>query len=365
MVLALETVEIIHNHEEKQYDSATIDDADDDIPFDVLDFPGLAQHPPAEVLKVLLEVLACQYIIDISGEPTDTTIGVVETLPEKDVASCIQWSHAHGNRLALTSSLEQLACEGNQLRLSHGYNSYMTQIIANPLAWIDEDSGEDIRQLASKRLLENCGRTALPDITRIVKLSKNTLFKLFEPALTSDNLGLKTWGALLVLAKRLLLYDIKGEVLELGAGTGLVGMVCANRGYPTVLTDLPEICSNLQHNISLNELGKATVHPLDWTDHRCFIDKFGPVQYDTIVVSDPIYSSKHPQWVVATIDKFLKQGGTLLIEVPIRPNFDLERAELWQLLAEMLGDPTEEVEEHDVDTDWGELKYAFKRYYRF
>ena len=55
-------------------------------------------------------------------------------------------------------------------------------------------------------------------------------------------------------------------MLELGSGTGLVGMVSSLLGYPTVLTDLPEIVPNLQLNVDLNKLNNVTVLELDWTN---------------------------------------------------------------------------------------------------
>lgn len=107
---------------------------------------------------------------------------------------------------------------------------------------------------------------------------------LHEPSLTGDNLGLKTWAAAYMLARRLThiaathnLFSLLQApesfrgVLELGSGTGLVGIVAAAILHCTVvLTDLPEIVDNLRLNIQKNSDliaqngGSATAEILDW-----------------------------------------------------------------------------------------------------
>jgi Predicted methyltransferase len=106
-----------------------------------------------------------------------------------------------------------------------------------------------------------------------------------EPPLVGDFLGFKTWGSSYALAQ--LLHDFAvgplehlfrpgvmstpEEVLELGSGTGLLGLAaaCIWRARVT-LTDLPNIIPNLAHNVSLNkELvesrgGVVEAAPLTW-----------------------------------------------------------------------------------------------------
>jgi hypothetical protein len=109
-------------------------------------------------------------------------------------------------------------------------------------------------------------------------------FKIREPPLTGDNLGLKTWGTAFAIIKKLEefgdqyfdhilnLKDTKlttakalsqrpgTRVLELGSGTGLVGIAAgAIWGIDIILTDLPEIKENLLFNIERN---KETVESL-------------------------------------------------------------------------------------------------------
>lgn len=128
---------------------------------------------------------------------------------------------------------------------------------------------------------------------------------IHEPALTGGNLGLKTWGSAYVLAKHLSYLgdkylplpkeqlDTKPSVLELGSGTGLVGLAAAAIWKcKIILTDLPEIVPNLEHNRLLNQAqlelngGEAAVFQLDWSKH--------PIEYpsgETFDVSSHIFIS--------------------------------------------------------------------------
>lgn len=102
--------------------------------------------------------------------------------------------------------------------------------------------------------------------------------------MTGDNLGLKTWASAYLLARRLPtlatkhnLFALMQEpaaskgVLELGAGTGLVGIAAAAILHCRVLlTDLEPIVGNILNNIAKNlqtvnsHGGRLAVSELDW-----------------------------------------------------------------------------------------------------
>lgn len=227
-----------------------------------------------------------------------------------------------------------------------GIPRYLTSIISSTLPWIEcEESRERIWAAAGAQLSQRCGRTAMPDMVRTfevpVSASETASIRLHEPSLTSDNLGLKTWTSSVLLARRLASLPpqwsaVRVRVLELGAGTGLLGIAAACAWGPDVtLTDLAEILPNLQRNVDTNrELiegfgGTARVLPLDWSE-----SEHGPVHDDDrftiILVADPIYSPEHPHLLVETVDRWLlrKPTARLILELPLRPGYEQERAML-------------------------------------
>lgn len=148
----------------------------------------------------------------------------------------------------------------------------MSSIIKSSLGWIEnDDEKEALWEEASRRLSERCGRAAMGEITRrwTFENQASTPFELIirEPPITGDCLGLKTWGSSYLLALSLdkaaksslshLLnlgqLNQSFDVLELGSGTGLLGMAAAAIWQANVaLTDLPNIVPNLAHNIEIN-----------------------------------------------------------------------------------------------------------------
>jgi hypothetical protein len=106
-----------------------------------------------------------------------------------------------------------------------------------------------------------------------------------KDGIIAENLSLATWGSSYVLANHLQKWKdtppIKTAqknatnsvpVLELGAGTGLVGLsAAAIWKLPVILTDLPPIVPGLAQNIALNRelLSQKSISArcgaLDWT----------------------------------------------------------------------------------------------------
>lgn len=201
---------------------------------------------------------------------------------------------------------------------------------------------------------------------------------LHEPSLTADNLGMKTWVSSYLLSHRLLTVldttpqlvpsttttphtEGKLRALELGAGTGLVGLsFAALRGNSATihLTDLPPIVPNLAHNASLNvELlnstgATVTTGILDWS----IIPDPLPTpeeQYDIILAADSLYSPSHPELLVNAITHWLSRGpnARVVLEMPLRESYLPQVEELRQRLGKLGLAVLDEGEETGYD-DW-------------
>ncbi|KFY36694.1 hypothetical protein V495_07673 [Pseudogymnoascus sp. VKM F-4514 (FW-929)] len=152
--------------------------------------------------------------------------------------------------------------------------------------------------------------------------------------MTADNIGFKTWGTALIVAQKVLPFipsrlphlfppstPSVPSVLELGAGTGLLGLAAAALwGTEVVMTDLPAIVPNLARNAEFNEVaiaqhgGSAKTDVLDWSS-------MGPgEEYDLVIAADPLYEPEHPIWLAGAIDGRLShnEGARALVGFPLR-----------------------------------------------
>ena len=222
---------------------------------------------------------------------------------------------------------------------------YLTALISSRLHWIDENAREEIWSTASSRLSERAGRTAMSSITRrfniCVSESNFIEIQIHEPSITSDNLGLKTWTSSVLLANKLRtlkkrLPSGRFRALELGSGTGLVGIAAACAwAVDVTLTDLPEILPNLQRNLETNLTaiqscgGKALVCKLDWSEDIARTD-YEDDRYPVILAADPLYSPEHPELLTQAVDRWLQRSrdACFVIEVPLRQGYHSEREEL-------------------------------------
>ena len=200
---------------------------------------------------------------------------------------------------------------------------------------------------------------------------------IHEPAFTGDELGLKTWAASYLLAKRLSTFDLipsdtqqRLQVLELGSGTGLVGLAMAGLGADVVLTDMASICPNLAHNeeknrdvISQNG-GKARTAILDWTiptscepvqSSATENDQVIPEKFPLILAADSLYSPDHPRMLVDTINVWLSRedNAQVIVEFPYRNAYLPQIKDFRQRMLDIGLRIVEEGEETGYD-DWGE-----------
>ncbi|KAF8193533.1 putative methyltransferase-domain-containing protein [Mycena galopus ATCC 62051] len=199
-------------------------------------------------------------------------------------------------------------------------------------------------------LLANCGGTS----------SAGTITRTFEfqserGPIKRDiaSVGAQTWGGACVLSEIIaaqpadfgLVTDPLSpplRVLELGAGTGLVGLVLATvaksigvDSVTVVSTDFyPSVLDNLASNISTafstpNRSISISSHFLDWsTFSKNNIELPPPVDtpFDVILGADVVYEPEHAPWIHACVSRLLAPGSSsqFHLVVPLRRTHTFE-----------------------------------------
>ncbi|XP_018581029.2 EEF1A lysine methyltransferase 3-like [Scleropages formosus] len=115
--------------------------------------------------------------------------------------------------------------------------------------------------------------------------------------------------------------DVSGRrVIELGSGTGIVGILAARLGADVTLTDLPHAIPQLKNNVTANTppLGwpfvTPSVLPLSWgLDH----DRF-PSDWDLVLGADIVYLSETYSLLLDTLTHLCKNGATLYLSSKMR-----------------------------------------------
>lgn len=129
--------------------------------------------------------------------------------------------------------------------------------------------------------------------------------------------GVALWSSAIALAYELAHRgeaELQGRrVLELGAGTGLPGIVAASLGAQVVQTDrhsLPmEVC---RRNAERNRVAGIEHRIVDWTEWR------DAGQYDCIIGSDVLYGEKMHPHLARIFAENLAPGGKVLLSDPLR-----------------------------------------------
>lgn len=134
--------------------------------------------------------------------------------------------------------------------------------------------------------------------------------------------GYRTWEAALVLSEYLIASSCgataagTSRVLELGAGTGLVGLVLSKLGYDVTLTDGdPIVVERLKKTVRLNGL-TARVEQLVWSSPN---DVCRANEYDVLVAADVLYDPTSVPSFVRTIKSSLRPGsGAAFVSTTLR-----------------------------------------------
>lgn len=157
--------------------------------------------------------------------------------------------------------------------------------------------------------------------------------------------GVALWAASIALAHdvhaRALNLD-GARVLELGAGTGLPGIVAASLGASVRQTDRQELALTVcRRNAERNNVPDVVQETADW---RSWDD---PVRYDWILGADVLYAEEAHDALRNVLEAALAPGGRVLLADPFRPAsfllLDALEADGWRigLSKWTVGDPAE------------------------
>ncbi|KAM3625137.1 uncharacterized protein V6R79_007412 [Siganus canaliculatus] len=151
-----------------------------------------------------------------------------------------------------------------------------------------------------------------------------------------DHFGAVMWPAALALCSFLdnnrQRVNMQGkEVLELGAGTGLVTIVASLLGASVTATDLPAVLSNLQANVMRNTRGRCRHTPqvaaLSWGFDLEHTYPASVYHYDYVLAADVVYHHDYLDELLATMKHFCRPGTTLIWANKVRFKTDLKFTE--------------------------------------
>lgn len=129
--------------------------------------------------------------------------------------------------------------------------------------------------------------------------------------------GIVLWPAAIALAHELAARpsgDLRGKrVLELGAGTGLPGIVAASLGAEVVQTDRQDLVLHVcRRNAQRNGVTGILHRKADWTAWD------DGDRYDLILGSDILYTELLHPFLRKIFDENLARGGSVIISDPFR-----------------------------------------------
>lgn len=161
------------------------------------------------------------------------------------------------------------------------------------------------------------------------------------PAIGNDHtdVGLQSWGASIVVSDLLCADPARFDmtlaqlgqmpsIIELGAGTGLVGITLAKllpvlgvTGAELLATDYhPAVLANLRDNIAANFPGSDDHPPLQTSLLDWSAPSFDIAPADVLIATDVVYAAEHAVWLRDCAGKLLKSGGVFWLVASVRPN---------------------------------------------
>ena len=140
--------------------------------------------------------------------------------------------------------------------------------------------------------------------------------KFFKEMLDRIPYGVALWPSAIALAHELAARGdalVGKSVLELGAGTGLPGMVAGSLGAQVVQTDRHELAMSVcRRNSERNRVQNLEHHVVDWSDWG------DEGRYDWIIGSDILYGERMHPYLRHIFERNLVPGGRVLLSDPFR-----------------------------------------------
>ncbi|XP_042169645.1 protein-lysine methyltransferase METTL21E-like [Oncorhynchus tshawytscha] len=124
------------------------------------------------------------------------------------------------------------------------------------------------------------------------------------------------------------------NVIELGAGTGLVSIVTSLLGAKVTSTDLPEVLSNLQYNVLRNTRGSCRHPPrvteLSWGKELEQHFPQAACHYDYVFAADVVYCHPYLAELLDTFDHLCQDGTEILWAMRFRLDRENQFVERFQ-----------------------------------
>lgn len=130
--------------------------------------------------------------------------------------------------------------------------------------------------------------------------------------------GVSLWASSIALAHEIAARCAefpKTEVLELGSGTGLPGIVAASCGAQVLQTDRNKLVMSLaKRNLTINKVTTIEQRLVDWTEWT------DTKKYDYILGSDILYGAEMQPYLLRIFETNLASRGRILLADPFRQN---------------------------------------------
>ncbi|XP_018516573.1 protein N-lysine methyltransferase METTL21A [Lates calcarifer] len=167
---------------------------------------------------------------------------------------------------------------------------------------------------------------SLPALSKLHNSSAEFYFAKHNLRLSQDwkKLGVAAvvWDAAVVMCMYLELgkVELEGKVaIELGAGTGLVGIVAALLGAKVTITDrepaLDFLSANVKANLPPDSQGSATVSELTWGHH---LELYPAGGFDLVLGADIVYLEDTFVPLLQTLEHLCSETSVVLLACKIR-----------------------------------------------